>query len=157
MEYATVITVPEGDAKHRACFFDLSPTDIPSAHSIRSLVHVAVNEVCDVELAVKVFRKDASRLPLDANHLCFTVFLIEFDDFAQYGVANFWSDNWLGGSDGSNPFIDGKCADCSGHDTTINFDCSFSSFAICGAGYIHSWGDEARRHVIHSYCKHGPR
>ena len=56
MEYATVITLSEIKADHGFNFFDDRSANISTTHCIRGLVHEAINQSGDKELAVEVLR-----------------------------------------------------------------------------------------------------
>jgi hypothetical protein len=95
VEYTTVVSIPERDAQNGGGFLDFSTAHVSASYCVCGLMHVAVNDVGHMELTVEVFWKNTSRLPFDANDLCFTIFFIEFDNFAKNCVANFGCHNRL--------------------------------------------------------------
>jgi hypothetical protein len=54
MKYATVITISEGNSENRGDFFHFGSTYISAPYGVGGLMHVAINDVCDMELTVKV-------------------------------------------------------------------------------------------------------
>jgi hypothetical protein len=96
-------------------------------------MHVAIHNVRDMELTVEVLGQHTSGLPFDADDLCLSVLFVEFNNFTKHGVANFRSDYGLCSRDGTDAIVDGKRTNCSGYNAAIDFNCSFSSLAFCGA------------------------
>jgi hypothetical protein len=95
VEHATVVSISERDAEDGGSFLDLCTANVTASYCVCSLMHVAVNDVGHVELTVEVFWKNTSGLPFNTNDLGFTIFFIEFDNFAKNCVANFGCHNRL--------------------------------------------------------------
>ena len=59
--------------------------------------------------------------------------------------------------DGNGAVVNVDVADHGGDDVAVSKGGSFAVFVFAFFGDDASWGDEARRHVSHSCCRHGPR
>ena len=157
MKHAAVVALSEVEANHGFNFLDDGTADVSSAHGVGSLVHEAVNQSGDKELAVEVLRLNGAGLAFDGEDHGLTVLLVELDHLAKHRVANDRCHDGFGGRHGNGAVVNVDVADHGGDDVAVSEGGSFAVFVFALFGDDASWGDEARRHVSHSCRRHGPR
>ena len=96
MEHAAIVAFTEIKANHGFDLFDDGTADISAAQSIGGLVHKAVNQSGDKELSVEVLRLERARFSFNAEDHGLSVLFVEFDHFAEHGVAHGGFNNRFG-------------------------------------------------------------
>ena len=157
VEHTAVVPLSEVKANHGFDLLDDGTADVSSAHGVGGLVHKAVNQSGDEELAVEVLGLNGAGLAFDGEDHGFAVFLVELHHFAQHRVANDRCHDGFGGGNGNGAVVDVDVADHGGDDVAVSEGGSFAVFVFALFGDDASGGDEARRHVSHSCRRHGPR
>ncbi len=157
VQHAAVVPFSEVEANNGFDLFDDGTANIPSAHGVRCLVHESVNQPGDEELSVEVLGLQRTGFTFHAQNHRFTVLFVEFDHFAQDGVADRRLNDGFRGGDADGAVFHADVSNDRGNDVSVGQSGSLALFVFALLGDDASWGDEARRHDSHSFRKHGPR
>ena len=88
MENTAIVAFAEIKADHGCDLFDDGSTNVSTAERIGGLVHKAINEPGDKELPVEVLGLERTGFSFNAEDHGLSVLFVEFDHFAEHGVAH---------------------------------------------------------------------